>query len=131
MSTAAIKTARRVFEVLEYFDEVKRPLTLREVSAHFGYPVSSTAALLKSLLQLVRGTTARAWQRRHIPTLERTGQRRQHARQILISQQAEHRNTRALALLSQGFGQKGCRMRVVPHVQQQAAASRPPARPTA
>ena len=25
MSTAAIKTARRVFEVLEYFDEVKRP----------------------------------------------------------------------------------------------------------
>ncbi|WP_372024371.1 helix-turn-helix domain-containing protein [Tistrella mobilis] len=52
MSTAAIKTARRVFEVLEYFDEVKRPLTLREVSAHFGYPVSSTAALLKSLLQL-------------------------------------------------------------------------------
>ncbi|MEN2979536.1 helix-turn-helix domain-containing protein [Tistrella bauzanensis] len=52
MSTAAIKTARRVFEVLEYFDEVRRPLTLRDVATHFGYPVSSTAALLKSLLQL-------------------------------------------------------------------------------
>jgi DNA-binding IclR family transcriptional regulator len=50
MTTEAIKTARRIFEVLEYFDEVQRPVSLKEISGHFDYPVSSASALLKSLL---------------------------------------------------------------------------------
>jgi DNA-binding IclR family transcriptional regulator len=47
-----IKTAGRVFEVLEYFREVRRPLAVREVAAHCRYPLSSTAALLKSMATL-------------------------------------------------------------------------------
>ncbi|RVT91725.1 transcriptional regulator [Rhodovarius crocodyli] len=52
MSTETIKTARRVFEVLEYFDAVERPLTLKEIAGKFGYPPSSGAAVLKSMVQL-------------------------------------------------------------------------------
>ena len=52
MADAVIKTARRVFEVLEYFRDVRRPLSVREVSAHCRYPLSSTAVLLKSMATL-------------------------------------------------------------------------------
>jgi len=52
MSDAVIKTARRVFEVLEYFREVRRPLAVREISNHCRYPLSSTAVLLKSMATL-------------------------------------------------------------------------------
>lgn len=47
-----IKTAGRVFEVLEYFRQVRRPLSVRELSEHFGYPLSSTSALVKSIATL-------------------------------------------------------------------------------
>ncbi|OKO74274.1 IclR family transcriptional regulator C-terminal domain-containing protein [Bradyrhizobium sp. AS23.2] len=47
---SVIKTARRIFEVLEYFDEVQQPTSLKEMSVHFGYPVSSASVLLKSMV---------------------------------------------------------------------------------
>jgi DNA-binding IclR family transcriptional regulator len=48
--SSVIKTARRIFEVLEYFDEVQQPVSLKDMSIHFGYPVSSASALLKSMV---------------------------------------------------------------------------------
>ena len=50
--SGVIKTAGRVFEVLEYFREVRRPLAVREIAAHCRYPLSSTAVLLKSMATL-------------------------------------------------------------------------------
>lgn len=52
MDVAVIKTAGRVFEVLEFFREVRRPLSVREVSEHFGYPLSSTSVLMRSIASL-------------------------------------------------------------------------------
>ena len=49
---ATIKSARRIFEVLEYFEEVRRPISLKEISAKYDYPTSSAAALLKSMVAL-------------------------------------------------------------------------------
>ena len=47
-----IKTAGRVFEVLEYLREVRRHVTVREVSEQLGYPLSSAQVLMKSLATL-------------------------------------------------------------------------------
>src|SRR3954470_2968219 len=47
-----IKTARRIFEILEQFEQVQRPLSLKEVAQRFDYPVSSASAVLKSLVEL-------------------------------------------------------------------------------
>ncbi|GGC81534.1 IclR family transcriptional regulator [Chelatococcus reniformis] len=52
MSEEVIKTARRLFEILEYFDVVQRPLSLKDVAGRFDYPVSSASALLKSMVVL-------------------------------------------------------------------------------
>jgi DNA-binding IclR family transcriptional regulator len=52
LESSVIKSAGRVFEVLEYFREVRRPLSVREISERFKYPLSSTAALLKSVATL-------------------------------------------------------------------------------
>ena len=52
MSDVVIKSARRVFEVLEHFDRTRAPVSLREICEQFGYPPSSGAGLLKSLVQL-------------------------------------------------------------------------------
>ncbi|KRR17838.1 IclR family transcriptional regulator [Bradyrhizobium retamae] len=52
MSSEAIKSARRIFEVLEYFEDVKRPVSLKEVATKCDYPTSSAAALLKSMAML-------------------------------------------------------------------------------
>ena len=52
MSGEVIKTAKRLFEILEYFDEVQRPLSLKEVALRFSYPVSSASAVLKSMVVL-------------------------------------------------------------------------------
>src|ERR1700742_2400639 len=52
MNSGVIKTAGRVFEILEYFTECKRPLSVKEISVHFRYPLSSTAVLLKSVAEL-------------------------------------------------------------------------------
>lgn len=47
-----VKSAGRVLAILEYFDEVQRPLNVKEIIQHFGYPESSTAVLLRSLVRL-------------------------------------------------------------------------------
>lgn len=47
--TGSIKSARRVFEILELFKSAQRPLAVREISDEYQYPASSTAALLKSI----------------------------------------------------------------------------------
>ena len=47
-----IKTAGRVFELLEYLREVRRHVTVREVSVQLGYPLSSAQLLMKRLATL-------------------------------------------------------------------------------
>jgi DNA-binding IclR family transcriptional regulator len=48
----AVKSARRVIEILEYFDDVQRDATVMEIADALGYPQSSTSALLRSLVSL-------------------------------------------------------------------------------
>ena len=52
MQSPVIKSAGRVFEVLEYFREVRRPLSVREIAERFGYPLSSASVLIKSIAEL-------------------------------------------------------------------------------
>lgn len=52
MEQSVIKTAGRVFEVLEYLREVRRPVTVREISERLSYPLSSAQVLLKSIATL-------------------------------------------------------------------------------
>ncbi|WP_353146555.1 helix-turn-helix domain-containing protein [Pollutimonas bauzanensis] len=52
MSDSVIKTAARVFEVLEYMRSMRRSTTVREISEELGYPLSSAQMLLKSIAQL-------------------------------------------------------------------------------
>jgi DNA-binding IclR family transcriptional regulator len=47
-----IKSVGRVFEVLELFDESRRPMTSGEVARALQYPPSSTITLLKSMVRL-------------------------------------------------------------------------------
>lgn len=47
-----IKSARRAFEVFEYFQLRQMPLTLQEVCTALNYPSSSGSVLLKSLVSL-------------------------------------------------------------------------------
>ena len=39
-----VKSAARVLQVLEVFDEERRPLAVAEIAAHYGWPASSTSA---------------------------------------------------------------------------------------
>lgn len=48
----SIKSARRVIELLEYFDIGRQEATVGEVSRELGYPQSSTSMLMKSLVDL-------------------------------------------------------------------------------
>jgi IclR family KDG regulon transcriptional repressor len=50
MATEIIKSAGRIFDVLEYFEEVRTPLTLKTISEHFGLAPSSANNILKSLV---------------------------------------------------------------------------------
>lgn len=52
MADSTIKSARRVIEIMEFFDHERRPLGLKEICEELGYPISSGAAMLKSLLVL-------------------------------------------------------------------------------
>jgi len=52
MNNSVIKTADRVFAVLEYMRRVRRSVPVREISDELGYPLSSTQVLLKSIAQL-------------------------------------------------------------------------------
>lgn len=52
MERKIIKSAGRVLQVLEYFDEVKRPLAVSEIADHHDWPHSSTSALMSTLVTL-------------------------------------------------------------------------------
>src|SRR3954464_13358310 len=45
-----MKSAGRVLEILEYFDDIQRSSTVMEVANALGYPQSSASALLRSLV---------------------------------------------------------------------------------
>lgn len=47
-----VKSAGRTLQILELFDELQRPLNVVAVSEALGYPQSSTAALLRSLVAM-------------------------------------------------------------------------------
>jgi DNA-binding IclR family transcriptional regulator len=52
MHRAPVKSAARVLEIFEFFNERKGPLSLKEITDRLGYPQSSTTVLLKSLIVL-------------------------------------------------------------------------------
>lgn len=52
MATEIVKSAGRVMQVLECFEEYRRPLTITEISRALGIPQSSTSALVKSLVRM-------------------------------------------------------------------------------
>ena len=49
---SVIKSVARTFELLELFDEMRRPMNVVEVAKRLGYPQSSASALLKSMVTL-------------------------------------------------------------------------------
>jgi DNA-binding IclR family transcriptional regulator len=51
-TTAPVKSAVRVLEILEYFDDVKQQARVTDITERFGYPQSSASYLLKSLTQM-------------------------------------------------------------------------------
>lgn len=65
---AQVKSARRVLEVFELFDKLKRPLAVTEIARLLGYPLSSTSVLVRGLMDLGY-LTAEAGGRRLHPTL--------------------------------------------------------------
>lgn len=52
MANTLIKSACRVFEILELFRSRKSPLRLKDITQELRLPTSSTAALLKTMLEL-------------------------------------------------------------------------------
>lgn len=51
-SKSAVKSAARVMQILELFDDIKRPAAVMEIAKALEYPQSSTSALLRSLVYL-------------------------------------------------------------------------------
>jgi len=49
---SVVKSAGRVLQILEYFDDVQRAATVVEVAQALGYPQSSASTLLRSLVTL-------------------------------------------------------------------------------
>lgn len=47
-----VKSARRVFEFLEYFERVRRAVSVAEIAAHHGYPSSSVSAVMRTMVGL-------------------------------------------------------------------------------
>jgi len=47
-----VKSAGRVLEILEYFDDLQRQSSVMEIADALGYPQSSTSALLRSLVTM-------------------------------------------------------------------------------
>ena len=66
-----IKSARRVFDVFEFFAERQRPATVAEVVQALGYPQSSTSVLLRTLARL-RYLEYDRHTRRYVPTMRIT-----------------------------------------------------------
>lgn len=67
-SGTAIKSARRVLEVFEFFASRQEAATVMDVARELGYPQSSTSTLLKSLLKVGYMSYDRH-SRRYMPTL--------------------------------------------------------------
>ena len=51
MASTNVKSAVRVFEVLEFFDTLRRDASLSEIARELGYPASSTSMLLQSMVE--------------------------------------------------------------------------------
>lgn len=66
MSSSQVKSAVRVFEVLELFDILRRDASLSEIARELGYPASSTSMLLQSMVE--RGYLAQGENRTFRPT---------------------------------------------------------------
>jgi len=49
---SVVKSVGRAFEVLEAFNEVRKPMLAIDIAKRFSFPASSTAALLKSMVKL-------------------------------------------------------------------------------
>ena len=64
---STVKSAARVFEVLEYFDRVRRAATATDIARALRYPQSSTSVLLRSLVELGY-LEADAARRTYLPT---------------------------------------------------------------
>jgi len=64
--TGAVKSAVRVMRVLEYFDGVRRAAGVTDIALALGFPPSSTAALLQSLVGM--GYLTQDEQRNYQPT---------------------------------------------------------------
>ncbi len=52
LAPGVVKSAARVLEILEFFDDIQREATVVEVSQSLDYPQSSTSALMRSLVVL-------------------------------------------------------------------------------
>lgn len=48
----AVKSARRVFEFLEYFARVQRAVSVAEIAGHHGYPNSSVSAVMQTMVAM-------------------------------------------------------------------------------
>jgi IclR family KDG regulon transcriptional repressor len=68
MSDGLIKSARRVFDILELFRERQCPLRLKDVVDALGMPTSSAAALLKTMAQM-NYLSFESASRAYLPTL--------------------------------------------------------------
>lgn len=65
---SVVKSVGRVFEVLEAFNEVRKPMLAIEIAKRLSYPASSTSALLKSMVKLGYLSFDRR-DRRYFPTI--------------------------------------------------------------
>ena len=52
MSVKLVKSARRIFEILELFDRERRAMPAVEIAAQLQYPLASTHEILKTLVEL-------------------------------------------------------------------------------
>jgi len=52
MVTGQVKSAERVFRILEHFSRTRKPARLSDVAASLDVPISSASALLKSMVSL-------------------------------------------------------------------------------
>ena len=52
MSVEQVKSAKRVFEFLEYFARVQRAVGVAEIARHYGYPNSSVSTVMRTMAQL-------------------------------------------------------------------------------
>lgn len=50
MTENVVKSAERVFQILEFFARTRKPARLSEIAVELGYPISSVNALLKSMV---------------------------------------------------------------------------------